>query len=184
MAFNGALNLNEAGGSWLRLQNGASFTGDANLGSPDGNISVLAYEQNGTLDGLTVNMDGLSTNTYLSIEGTHTLTVGPTGIIRGQGVIGNQFHVGGAHALLNQGRISADLNGRTAGRGSICLSNAGVFEAKNGATLNIPNGYVQTTGVTRLDNGTIISSLIDIVSGPWRERDRQCEHRQCRNHRL
>ena len=165
VTLNGALNLNEPGGSWLRLQNGAAFTGSANLGSPDGNISVLAFEQNGVLDGVTVNMDGLNANTYLSIEGTNTLTVGPSGIIRGQGVIGNQFHIGGAHALVNQGLISADLSGRTLSLQASTFTNAGVLEAKNGATLHIPAGYTQTAGMTRLNNGTINSAPIDIVSG-------------------
>ena len=51
VTMTGSLNMNQAGGAWVRLQNGATLTGSANLGSPDGNNSVLAYEQTGLSTG-------------------------------------------------------------------------------------------------------------------------------------
>ena len=75
--------LNQAGGAWVRLRNGAVFTGNASLGTPDGSVSVLTYEQTSTLSGATIHMDGINGNNYLTIEGASTLTVGPAGKIRG-----------------------------------------------------------------------------------------------------
>ncbi|MEO7319819.1 MAG: hypothetical protein ABIZ56_12590 [Chthoniobacteraceae bacterium] len=159
--LNGDLNLNQAGGAVVRLQNGAGFTGNANLGTPDGSQSILAYEQTSTLSGATINMDGIGAANYLNIEGTHTLTVGPTGKIRGQGSVGNQFFVGGTNALINQGLISADLDAGTltltSGGGS--FTNEGTVEAINGATLSIqainwsngPAGMIRATGGSTLN---------------------------------
>ena len=75
--------------------------------------------------------------------------------------------MGGTSTLINQGTIRADLSGQTLSIVPSVFTNqaGGVVEAINGSTLSIPSGYTQTAGVTRVNNGTINSPTINIVSG-------------------
>jgi len=149
--LDGDLNLNQAGGAQVRLQNGAGFTGNANLGTPDGNVSRLSYEQTSTLS-KTVHMDGTFGGAVVSVEGGSTPTVGTSGKIRGQGTISGPQIVGGPSGLINQGTISADISAAslTISGNLDSFTNAGTVKAVNGATLNVANGYIQTAGVTRV----------------------------------
>ncbi|MCX6880142.1 MAG: hypothetical protein NTW21_41020, partial [Verrucomicrobia bacterium] len=136
--LNGDLLLNQPGaGHVVRLLNGATFTGNAYLGpaAPDGNQGGIGYEQDGTLDAKTLNFtDG---NGFLSIDGTHTLTFGPSLVARGAGGIGQAHFVGGTSTLINQGRISSDLAGQTLTINPSVFTNRGIAEALTGATLNL-----------------------------------------------
>src|SRR5262249_13214233 len=67
--------------------------------------AVLAFEQTTTTNGLTVN---LGPNTYLTVEGANTLTLGPGTTVtnaNSNGAIGSELFVLGAAAVLNQGLI-------------------------------------------------------------------------------
>ncbi|MCX6877083.1 MAG: choice-of-anchor D domain-containing protein [Verrucomicrobia bacterium] len=155
--FNGDLLLNQAGDAhYLRLQNGASFTGNAQLGTPDGSSVILGYEQTGTLNAKTLNFDPASGNAYLTIEGGNTLTFGPTLVARGTAVIGQAYFVGGTSTLVNQGRISADLAGQTLTINPAVFTNQGLVEAVNGASLTL-----QATDLTNLPDATL-------TGGSWK----------------
>ncbi len=142
--------LDRPGGSWARLQNGASFSGDASIGAPDGNAGVLAYDQTGTLDGKTLDFDPIFSNAYLTIEGNHVLTFGPNLAARGSAQIGSQFYVGGTATLVNQGLISADLANLGISVSPAVFTNDGIAEAINGATLAI-----SSTNWTNSATGTL-----------------------------
>ncbi|MCX6874732.1 MAG: hypothetical protein NTW21_13130 [Verrucomicrobia bacterium] len=164
--FTGDLLLNQPGGGHVvRLQNGAAFTGNAFLGNADGNQGGIGYEQTGTLDNKKLNFtDG---NSFLSIDGTNTLTFGPSLVARGAGSLGQARFLGGISTLVNEGRISANLAGQTLSINPSVFTNEGIAEALTGATLSITAGYIQTTGSTRVAGGTITTSnaLIQIDGG-------------------
>ena len=134
--LNGALQLNQPGaGHVVRLQNNASFTGNADLGNADGNQGGFGYEQDGALNAKTLNFtDG---NGFLSIDGDHTLTFGPGLVARGAGSMGSAHFVGGTSTLVNQGRISADLAGKALMINPSAFINQGMVEALTGATVNV-----------------------------------------------
>ena len=153
--FTGDLLLNQPGGGHLvRLQNGATFTGNAYLGpaAPDGNRGGIGYEQDGTLNGKTLNFTGV--NGFLSIDGDHTLTFGPSLVARGSGNIGQAQFVGGTSTLINEGLISADLAGQTLTLNPSVFTNQGIAEAINGATLNLQaDDWSSAAGGTVQANG-------------------------------
>ena len=82
----------------------------------------------------------------------------PTTVIRGQGVIGFQWHVGGTNALINEGRLSADLDGRTlyVSNGLNSLTNTGAIEAINGAILSIQARSFTNLGEFKAASGSTV----------------------------
>jgi hypothetical protein len=135
---NGGLNLNTSGAR-VRLQSFANFTGAATLSSSN---NTLAYEYSATLGNQTIHMDGPGAN--LSIEGASTLSIGPFGVVRGRGTIGDQLFVMGNNALVNSGRITADaMSGSLDVRASTFVNN-GTLQASSG-TLNITSANWSTT---------------------------------------
>ncbi|MCC5807426.1 MAG: choice-of-anchor D domain-containing protein [Opitutales bacterium] len=130
--FNGDINLDTAN---LRLQSGASFTGDAYL---TGGPSRLVIEDTTTLTGNTINIDAGS-NAALSINGSYTLTLGSDTLVRGRGNIGTWFGTAGTRVLINDsGTIRADL-GQNLNIAPNEFSNeaGGTVEAINGSNLNL-----------------------------------------------
>jgi hypothetical protein len=168
-AINGLLNLNTTGAR-VRLENGTTLTGTANLTAAS---TILDLNYTGAINtAMTVNLD---TDTqfvgtaHLSVDGTNTLTTGSNVLIRGQGSIGDQLIASGSNALINQGTIRADFVSRTLSIVSGTFINQGTLEAINGSTVAVPGGYTQTSGTTRVNGSTISVSntnkLITIVSG-------------------
>ena len=77
----------------------------------------------------------------------------------GGGTIGVFNNFEGTMSLLNQGLVSSHVSGRFITIGAQNVTNAGTFEATNGGTLIVPIGYTQTGGVTRVNNGTVNTTL-------------------------
>ncbi len=153
--YQGDLLLNQPGSSrFLRLQNGASFTGDLYLGTPDGNYGVLAFEQTVTLSGKSLNLDPLYSNAYLAVDGDNTITFAPTTSVRGAGYIGQAFFVGGNGTLVNQGIVSADLTAQTLSINPSVFTNQGTVIAKEGAILTIQATNLTNLNATTLTGGT------------------------------
>src|SRR2546426_10650814 len=111
--------------------------------------SILAFQGDQTVGGTGAILLGGAASNRINIEGTTTLTLGPSVVVHGQnGTIGNQNFVGGTTNLVNNGTISADVAG-----GTITLGLAGGGAINN--TLAPPDegglGLVRTSGA---DGGT------------------------------
>ncbi len=65
------------------------------------------------MTGLTVNLGSAGVNAFVSVEGTHTVTLDNTVLVHGVGNVGQARIFGGNGTLINQGIISADLSGQT-----------------------------------------------------------------------
>ncbi|MCX6879129.1 MAG: choice-of-anchor D domain-containing protein, partial [Verrucomicrobia bacterium] len=144
----GDLLLNQPGaGHVVRLQNGATFTGDAHVGPGDGNQAGIGYEQTGTLDGKVLNFtDG---NGFLSIDGDHTLTFGPNLVAGGAGTIGQAHFIGGTSTLVNQGVIESSL-------GQTLTINPAEFINEGWVSASVGLMVVQATTLTNLQGTTLI----------------------------
>src|SRR3989442_13921594 len=80
--------------------------------------SILAFQGDQTVGGTGAILLGGAASNRINIEGTTTLTLGPSVVVHGQnGTIGNQNFVGGAANLANNGTISADVAGGTNPKG-------------------------------------------------------------------
>lgn len=89
-----------------------------------------------TFDGASVVFEGNSG--ALSVDGTSTLTLGSTLVVRGKtGSIGQAVFQGGTGQLINQGLISADVLGGTLTINPTQFTNTGTVEEKNGGTIVI-----------------------------------------------
>ena len=152
-----------------RVSSGLVLNGTININ----NNSVLSFNGDQTLSGtgsLVLGNTGAS-NRALGMEGSMVLTIGSGITVRGEnGTIGQAYLTGGNQSLVNNGLISADVNG-----GSISLApsngitNSGVIEAQNGGTLvlngnvmGMPGGsIVAGAGSTVLQNGVSLSGTIN-----------------------
>lgn len=146
----------------LRLQGTTTLAAGTvlNMSNGGGIGSVLAFEQTTTANGLTVN---LGPNTYLSVEGNKTLTLGPattvTNASAGGTITGNLFLVGGVPTVVNQGLI------RNTGTGSLSIS-LGAFTNQAGGTVRAESNTILIPGATSLTNfaGT------NLTGGTWEVR--------------
>ena len=139
----GTLNLGTVSGSTLALGGALELIGNTTVGMP-GSGSI------------TMNNGQIGTNSV-----PYTLT--NPGLIQGWGVIGSNATTYGNMPLSNTGTINANVSGKTLSILSFVgpITNAGLFEATNGATLNL-----QTTPVINNQNGVILAgngSTVDIT---------------------
>lgn len=137
------------------------------------NNSVLAFEGAQTLGGSGKVVFGSTGNgNRVSIDATgSTLTIGANAQIRGEnGTIGTQTFVGTANSsIVNNGRISADVNGGTINIAQATVTNNGVLEALNGGTLVLSsnvsgtaNGQILAGAASKvLQNGVTLSGIIN-----------------------
>ena len=159
VAVNGDLILNTASAR-TRIAAAASFKTAHLMASS----SSLGFAPGQNLVG-TIVFEGAATGTrYVEMNGTTgNFTIGTTGVIRtgaglgGAGQIGSGTQFGGAMTLINQGLISSQTGGQAITVNPASFVNSGTVEAINGGTLNIPNGYTQTAGTTRLANNSTLS---------------------------
>ena len=167
VTVNGDLVLNLASAR-LKIAGGTTFT-TAHMGA---NSTGLGFAPGQTLTG-TILFEGAPTGTrFVEMNGiAGTFTIGAAGVMRtetgfaGSAQIGGGNVFGGAMTLLNQGLISSQTSGRTVTVTPMSFTNAGTIEAINGGVLSLPNGYTQTGGVTRVNDGTINSTTININAG-------------------
>ena len=152
LILNGDLSLSAFPGARVRLQSGATFTGNASLGADN---SVLGIEDTRALTGKTINLDG--NNAFLTIDGSNTLTLGASTLVRGHGTITNGFFVNAIGTVVNQGTIRADLNGQVLTVSPTSFSNAGTTEAINGSTLNIAATNWSNTGNINGSGGSTVN---------------------------
>jgi hypothetical protein len=140
----GTLNLGTVSGSTLALGGALELIGNTTIAMP-GSGSV------------TMNNGQIGTNSV-----PYTLT--NPGLIQGWGVIGSNATTYGNMPLNNTGTINANVSGKTLSLLSFVgpITNAGLFEATNGGTLNL-----QTTPAINNQNGVILAgngSTVDITN--------------------
>ena len=153
----GDLNLNSINNSRVRLQNGANFTGDANVGYG----GDLIIEDNLTLDNTTINLNGYDAG--LGVSGTNTLTIGENATVNlneRYAHISSDQYFGGTGTVINQGTITADgtvQGGTYRYINPDVFINQGVVEAINGATLNLDQGWSNAAGTLRVDGTSTLN---------------------------
>ena len=174
VTLNGVLDLATNTGV-ERVQNGLTLASGSKV-NLNAN-SILAF------DGGTQTLAGTGAVTFgntggsnrLTIENTGTLTVGSGVLIHGEsGSIGGQAITGGAATLINNGTISADVAGGTitilTNNGATnAVQNNGVLSAANGGSLVLSSNVTGNagssinvgTGSTVVQNGVIISGVIN-----------------------
>lgn len=162
VTVNGVLDLTGAGRE--RISNGltlASSTSRVDIGGG----GILSFFDNQTLGGTgAVNFATADAGNRLSIEGNATLTIGSEMLIHGnRGSVGAPAFVGGTGNLINNGTISADVNG---GRLDVnptgTFSNTGTIKTVTGATLATNQSFtsggasslVQVDGTLAVSDGT------------------------------
>jgi|GEM_PF-5315713 len=142
-----------------KVDTGTTFT-TAHLAA---NAAEIGFAPGSALTG-TILFEGPTGQRFVSMNNTAgTFTVGPTGVIRtqtgltGDGNIGSGNNFTGAMTLANQGLISSQVSGRTITINTASFTNSGTVETQNGGLLNIPRGYTQTAGTTRLGGGSLVA---------------------------
>lgn len=164
----------------LRLRNDTSFAS----ATVSGSSSILSFEgtatdQSATLQNSVINLESSG---IVSLDGTSpSLTIGPAGVIRGRGTVNYSqlISVTGLSQLINQGLVSADINGNPLTLTPHVVTNTGTFRAINGASLfinsaaftNSPGGILSATGGSTLslqkiwhNSGTLILQDTSTVS--------------------
>ena len=149
--FNGDLNLPSAS-TRIRLLSGADFTGNAFL---SGSSSTLAFQDTRTVTGKTFNLDGASA--LLSLDGSNTLTLAASTLVRGRGTVGSTFMIGGTSSLVNQGTIRADLTDQilTISNDNFINQAGGLAAATNGSTLSIVGTWSNAGQISASSGSTL-----------------------------
>ncbi|HVK08457.1 MAG TPA: hypothetical protein VM597_06730, partial [Gemmataceae bacterium] len=116
--------------AYLNVANGLTVDGTLLLGRTDGTAAAtVAYTTTQTLGGSGSIVFGGSTSNAMFLNGNHTVTVGPTLVIRGKSgnIYGTLNNDSGSGAYVNQGRIEADVAGGVVniapGRGLLSFTN-------------------------------------------------------------
>lgn len=135
--INGNLRVPASSGAGLVVHNGLSL---------NGSIQVLGGEvhfaNSQTLTGGTIALEALGAlATRVSADLGTAVTLSPSTVIRGgrASILPNQLITlpSQRNALINQGRIAADIPGTTLEIAADNFTNTGIVEALNGATLSI-----------------------------------------------
>ena len=155
-----------------RIIGGLVLNGAVNLG----NGAVLSIDNavNGGGQGVTgngtINMDIASAR--LALEGGGTTTLGSGIVVRGQGPFGPALYSVANQTLVNEGRVSADIDSATltigtpaSGGGSI-FRNEALVDARNGGTLLFSAVNVDNTGgLINAQNGSIVLHSGGTITG-------------------
>ena len=172
VTFNGPLDL-ATGTSVERVFGGLTLNGTININ----NNSALSFNGNQTLGGTGTIVLGNTggSNRALGMEGDMVLTIGSGIVVRGEnGTVGQGYLVGGTQSLINNGRISADVNGGTINLApSNGITNNAVLEAQNGGTLVLNANVTGTAGShidvgagsTIVQNGVGLNGVINSAGG-------------------
>ncbi len=165
LTVNGGFTIANGSGT-VRLESGTQVTGTVNL---TGTGSLLAFNQDATMTGLTVNMGSTGINAFVSVEGNHTVTLDNTVFLHGVGNIGQARIFGGTNALINQGIITADVSGQTLNINPNNFTNQGTLNAINGSILtltgNVTNSGTIVVNASTLNlNGTFTGGSAGVVN--------------------
>ncbi len=148
VTVNGVLDVGRtANGASLTVVDGLQLNGTAYLGGTNGNYGAISFAGNQVLGGNGTVVFGsanpwnnfMANALWLATSGT-TLVIGPGITVRGQnGTIGaaasSPWYGPANVSLVNQGTISADVNGGEMAIHGQPFSNQGLAQAVNGGTL-------------------------------------------------
>lgn len=163
--LDGVLDLT-SGNARERVQNGLTLNGTINID----NGGSLSFENNQALDGNGHVVFGSSVSNRLDLDGNGTTTIGQDVTIEGKnGVIGGQINIGGTQTLVNNGTISANVAGGTLTLIESAVTNNGLLQAVNGATLVLSShvsggvsGAIDAgSGSVVLQNGVTLAGIIN-----------------------
>ena len=169
VTLNGLIDAASIVNSRERIGNGMTLNGAVNIAN--GGIVSLDSTLGGanSIGGSgTFNLNDAGAR--LALEGTGTTTLGAGIVVRGQGNIGTAIIAGGNNLLVNNGRISADVNGGTltfappANSGSV--TNNGLIDARNGGTLVLSTNVNNAAGqINALNASTVVHNGVTISGG-------------------
>ena len=159
VTLNGVLDMSTVANARQRVTGGMVLDGSINIA----NGGILSLDStsvaNQTLSGTgTINLNDAAAR--LAVEGTGVTTLGANIVVRGQGNIGQPHLAVGNNTLVNNGRISADVNGGTlnilvpAASGSFI--NNGTLDARDGGTLLLSTAIGNTAGQITAQAGSIV----------------------------
>jgi hypothetical protein len=162
VTVNGDLNFLPGFNSKLVIAGGTTFS-TAHMA---GNYSTIGFVPAQTLSG-TIQFEPGGDQSSVTMSSAGTFTVGTTGVIKTLAGLTGDVSVGSggfaynaAMALVNNGLISSQVNGRTLTiNPATSFTNSGIIEAINGGTLAVPLGYTQTAGITRVSGVSSISAI-------------------------
>jgi RHS repeat-associated protein len=151
--------------AFLGVKDGLALSGTATLSGSGANLDFLNTQ---TISSGTFQFSGSSGN--MDVEGGTTVTLGSgVNVQGGNGTIGNIDFTGGAHTLINQGTISANVSGQTltvtsSSSWPLTFTNQGTAQAAGGGKLVItPNATSSSAGTLSVDSAASTLSL----NGPW-----------------
>ncbi|MEO7995991.1 MAG: S-layer family protein, partial [Gemmatimonadaceae bacterium] len=164
---NGTIDLATTQGQ-LRIVNGIAMGG----GNINVNVnSALVFTGNTTVTGngtITLGSTGGS-NTVALDNSNSVLTLGSGVLIHGEnGTIGAQRNAASAAtSILNNGTISADVNGGNIAITQATVSNNNILEAKNGGTLSLFSAVTNSAAgkVNANNNGVVVLNGTSISGG-------------------
>ncbi|EHJ13554.1 Ig-like domain-containing protein [Crocosphaera watsonii] len=143
----GNLNLNSLNGARLRLTNGSSFTGNANLGDN----AILSIESDQTLNDSEINLSG--SGATFGVSGDANLILGSNSrLVLGEAntSISSDVEVDGDGNVINQGTIVADGPGDRTIDVDV-FNNEGVIQVANGSIVNVLGNWSNTGGTIDID---------------------------------
>jgi len=161
----GTLDMATAFSSRERVINGLTLNGTVNLNSQ----AMLSFEGTQTVGGNgTIVLGDAGPANRIYLDGNGATTFGADITIRGEnGTIGEQLNIGGTQTLVNNGKISADVNAGTISITQSAVSNNNLMEARNGSTLSLLSDVTNSgLGVILADdNGVVLQSGQRVTGG-------------------
>jgi fibronectin-binding autotransporter adhesin len=149
VTLNGTMDMTTVANSRERIGNGMTLNGAVNIAN-GGIVSLDSTLGAVNSVGGTGTFNLNDAGARLALEGTGTTTLGANIVVRGQGNIGTPLLAGGTNALINNGRISADvvvgtLN-ITPGAGSGSFTNNNLLDARGGGQLLLSTSINNAAG--------------------------------------
>jgi hypothetical protein len=153
LTVNGDITLGQGPGSTvsgLAFYDGIGMNGTIRVG---GESSVLTFRNTQSFNSGTIWIDGPSgANRLVSVDAGATVTLGENVWVHGGG--GAFTWLGAGSSIVNHGRITSDIAGRTLTVGGSPLMSDGVLEVLNGATMSLTGAWT-STGIIRNNGGTL-----------------------------
>ena len=150
----GGVGIVRVGAGGLTVNTQAGVTGGVvNVGTTAASSgSTIGFIGNTSFDNGTINLGSATSTANISLDGTGTVMLGSSAAVQGRGNFGQLQFLGGTENLINNGLISANINGQT-----LTINNSGTFtnnstlQAVSGGILSIsPGGLWSNAGIIKV----------------------------------